>query len=156
MARGKLSRKILAQNRKARHDYFIEDTLEAGLVLLGTEVSAMRAGQASLGDSYADFRGKEIFLINSHIATYQSASRFNHEPLRLRKLLLHRREMEKLRGKLQRDGYTLVPLSLYFNERGRAKIELGLARGRRQRDKREREKTRDWERQRARLLRDRN
>ena len=156
MARGDLIRKIVAQNRKARHNYFIEDTVEAGLVLLGTEVRAMRAGQASLGDSYADFRGKEIFLINSHISAYQSASRFNHEPLRLRKILLHRREMEQLRGKVQREGYTLVPLSLYFNERGRVKVELGLARGRRQVDKREREKTRDWERQRARLLRSRS
>ena len=155
MARGDLIRKIVAQNRKARHNYFIEDTVEAGLVLLGTEVRAMRAGQASLGDSYADFRGKEIFLINSHISAYQSASRFNHEPLRLRKLLLHRREMEQLRGKMQREGYTLVPLSLYFNERGRVKVELGLAKGRRQLDKREREKTRDWERQRGRLLRSR-
>ena len=156
MARGDLIRKIVAQNRKARHNYFIEDTVEAGLVLLGTEVRAMRAGQASLGDSYADFRGKEIFLINSHISAYQSASRFNHEPLRLRKILLHRREMEQLRGKMQREGYTLVPLSLYFNERGRVKVELGLAKGRRQLDKREREKTRDWERQRARLLRSRD
>ena len=116
----------------------------------------MRSGRASLGDSYADFRGKELFLINSHIAIFPSASRFNHEPLRLRKLLLHRREMEQLRGKVQRDGYTLVPLSLYFNERGIAKIALGLARGRRQIDKREQEKTRDWERQRARLLRNRS
>ena len=155
MARGDLTRKIVAQNRKARHNYFIEDTVEAGLVLLGTEVRAMRAGQASLGDSYADFRGKEIFLINSHISAYRSASRFNHEPLRMRKILLHRREMEQLRGKMQREGYTLVPLSLYFNERGRVKVELGLAKGRRQLDKREREKTRDWERQRARLLRSR-
>ena len=155
MARGDLIRKIVAQNRKARHNYFIEDTVEAGLVLLGTEVRAMRAGQVSLGDSYADFRGKEIFLINSHISAYQSASRFNHEPLRLRKILLHRREMEQLRGKMQREGYTLVPLSLYFNERGRVKVELGLAKGRRQLDKREREKTRDWERQRGRLLRSR-
>ena len=155
MARGDLTRKIVAQNRKARHNYFIEDTVEAGLVLLGTEVRAMRAGQASLGDSYADFRGKEIFLINSHISAYRSASRFNHEPLRMRKILLHRREMEQLRGKMQREGYTLVPLSLYFNERGRVKVELGLAKGRRQLDKREREKTRDWERQRGRLLRSR-
>ena len=113
----------------------------------------MRAGHASLGDAYADIRGAEIFLVKAHIAGYQAASRFNHEPLRPRKLLLHRREIEQLRGKLQREGYTLIPLSLYFNERGRAKIELGLARGRRQVDKREREKTRDWERQRARLLR---
>ena len=155
MARGDLTRKIVAQNRKARHNYFIEDTVEAGLVLLGTEVRAMRAGQVSLGDSYADFRGKEIFLINSHISAYRSASRFNHEPLRMRKILLHRREMEQLRGKMQREGYTLVPLSLYFNERGRVKVELGLAKGRRQLDKREREKTRDWERQRGRLLRSR-
>ena len=116
----------------------------------------MRSGRASLGDAYADFRGKELFLINSHISIYQSANRFNHEPLRLRKLLLHKREMEQLRGKVQRQGYTLVPLSLYFNERGIAKIAIGLARGRRQIDKREREKTRDWERERGRLLRNRN
>ena len=153
MAGSDISRRIVAQNRKARYNYFVEETLEAGLVLQGTEVRAMRAGHASLGDSYADIRGKEIFLVNAHIAGYQAASRFNHEPLRPRKLLLHRREIEQLRGKLQREGYTLIPLSLYFNERGRAKIELGLARGRRQIDKREREKTRDWERQRARLLR---
>jgi len=156
VASGNLSRKIIAQNRKARHDYFIEETVEAGLVLKGTEVSSMRSGRASLGDAYADFRGKELFLINSHISIYQSANRFNHEPLRLRKLLLHRREMEQLRGKVQRQGYTLVPLSLYFNERGIAKIAIGLARGRRQIDKREREKTRDWERERGRLLRNRN
>ena len=156
MASGDLSRKLVAQNRKARHDYFIEDTVEAGLVLKGTEVSSMRSGRASLGDSYADFRGKELFLINSHISPYQSASRFNHEPLRLRKLLLHKREMEQLRGKVQRQGYTLVPLSLYFNERGIAKIALGLARGRRQIDKREQEKMRDWERERGRLLRNRS
>ena len=153
MAGSDVSRRIVAQNRKARYNYFVEETLEAGLVLQGTEVRAMRAGHASLGDAYADIRGKEIFLVNAHIAGYQAASRFNHEPLRPRKLLLHRREIEQLRGKLQREGYTLIPLSLYFNERGRAKIELGLARGRRQIDKREREKTRDWERQRARLLR---
>ncbi|MBD88052.1 MAG: SsrA-binding protein [Rhodospirillaceae bacterium] len=153
MAGSDVSRRIVAQNRKARYNYFVEETLEAGLVLQGTEVRAMRAGHASLGDAYADIRGTEIFLVNAHIAGYQAASRFNHEPLRPRKLLLHRREIEQLRGKLQREGYTLIPLSLYFNERGRAKIELGLARGRRQIDKREREKTRDWERQRARLLR---
>ena len=153
MARSDVSRRTVAQNRKARYNYFIEDTLEAGLVLQGTEVRAMRAGHASLGDSYADIKGEELFLVNAHIAVYEQASRFNHEPLRPRKLLLHRREIEQLRGKLQREGYTLVPLSLYFNERGRAKIQLGLARGRRQVDKREREKTRDWERQKARLLR---
>ncbi len=153
MARSDVSRRTVAQNRKARYNYFIEDTLEAGLVLQGTEVRAMRAGHASLGDSYADIKGEELFLVNAHIAVYEPASRFNHEPLRPRKLLLHRREIEQLRGKLQREGYTLVPLSLYFNERGRAKIQLGLARGRRQVDKREREKTRDWERQKARLLR---
>ena len=153
MARSDVSRRTVAQNRKARYNYFIEDTLEAGLVLQGTEGRAMRAGHASLGDSYADIKGEELFLVNAHIAVYEPASRFNHEPLRPRKLLLHRRDIEQLRGKLQREGYTLVPLSLYFNERGRAKIQLGLARGRRQVDKREREKTRDWERQKARLLR---
>jgi len=153
MARGELGRKIIAQNRKARHNYFIEETIEAGLVLQGTEVRSVRAGQASLGDCYATFQEGEAFLLNSHIPSYKNAGHFNHEPLRPRKLLLHKRELEQLRGKIQREGYTLVPLTLFFNDRGRVKVELGLARGRRQIDKRQREKARDWDRQRGRLLR---
>ena len=153
MARVELGRNIVVQNRKARHNYFIEETIEAGLVLQGSEVRSVRAGQASLGDCYASFQGSEAFLFNSHIPVYKDAGHFNHEPLRPRKLLLHKREMEQLRGKVQREGYTLVPLSLFFNDRGKLKAELGLARGRRQVDKRQREKARDWERQRGRLLR---
>ncbi len=153
MASGHLDRKFVAQNRKARRNYFIEDTVEAGIVLLGTEVKSLRAGGASLGDSYAEARGAELFLVNAHISPYQPATQKDHDPLRPRKLLLHKRQMEQLIGKVQREGYTLVPLSLYFNERGRAKVELALARGRKQYDKREREKTRDWQREKARLMR---
>tara|TARA_Y100000588_G_C13979316_1_gene806443 strand:+ start:276 stop:746 length:471 start_codon:yes stop_codon:yes gene_type:complete len=153
VARGELKRKSIVQNRKARRDYFIEETIEAGLVLKGTEVRSLRGGQASLGDCYARFEGQEAFLYNSHIPSYSDAGHYNHEPLRPRKLLLHKREIEQLRGKVQREGYTLVPLVLFFNDRGKVKVELGLARGKRQIDKRQREKTRDWERQKARLLR---
>ncbi len=155
MASGDLTNKTVAQNRKARHDYFIEDSLEAGLVLVGTEVKSMRAGRASLGDSYAEARDGEMFLLNANISRYPAANRQNHEPLRPRKLLLHRREIEKLSGLVQRQGYTLVPLKLYFNDRGRAKVELGVARGRKQHDKREREKERSWQREKERLMRER-
>jgi SsrA-binding protein len=153
VAGGDLKRRVIAQNRKARHDYIIDDTLEAGLVLVGTEVKSLRQGRASLGDAYAEARGGEMYLLNAHIAQYPSASRFNHEPLRPRKLLLHRREISRLAGLVQRQGYTLVPLNLYFTERGRAKVELGVARGRKKHDKREREKERAWQREKARLLR---
>ena len=153
MAGGEVKSRRIAQNRKARHDYFIEDTLEAGLVLEGTEVKSLRAGRASLGDSYAEARDGEMFLLNANIAHYPAANRQNHEPMRARKLLLHRREIARLSGLVQRQGYTLVPLSLYFNDRGRAKVELGIARGRRQHDKREREKERSWQREKARLMR---
>ena len=155
MARGELDRKIVGQNRKAYHNYFIEEKVEAGLVLQGTEVKVLRSGQASLGDCYASFEGGEAFLSNLHIPAYRDAAHFNHEPLRPRKLLLHKEEIDQLRGKVQRDGYTVVPISLFFNDRGRVKVELGLARGRRQVDKRQREKARDWDRQKARLLRSR-
>ena len=147
--------RTVAQNRKARHNYLIEDTLEAGIVLTGTEVKALRQGRASIGESYAADQGGEIYLVNAHIPEYQAASRFNHEPRRPRKLLLHRREVNRLLGQIQREGYTLVPLSLYFNPRGIAKVKLGLAKGKRQVDKRETAKQRDWSRQKARLLRDR-
>lgn len=153
MAGGDLKGQVVAQNRKARHDYLIEESVEAGLVLAGTEVKSLRQGRASLGDAYAEARDGEMYLLNAHIAQYPSASRLNHEPLRPRKLLLHRREIGRLAGLVQRQGYTLVPLKLYFNERGRAKVELGIARGRKLRDKREREKERSWQRERARLLR---
>ncbi len=149
------ARRVIAQNRKARHEYFIEDTLEAGVVLTGSEVKSLRQGRCSIGESYAHEEGGEIYLRNAHIATYDAATRFNHDPLRPRKLLLHRREMGRLIGQIQREGYTVVPLSIYFNSRGIAKVELGLARGKRKVDKRETEKKRDWQRQKARLMRER-
>ena len=155
MAGGDLNARTVAQNRKARHAYFVEDRLEAGVALLGTEVKALRDGRASLGDAYAEERGGEMFLVNAHIGSYAAAHRRNHEPLRPRKLLLHRREIGRLSGLIRRQGYTVVPLKLYFNRAGRAKIELGIARGRRQHDKREREKERSWQRDRARLMRER-
>ena len=148
--------KLAAQNRRARHDYFIEDTIEAGVMLLGTEVKSLRAGRASIAESFAAQQGDGgLYLINAYIPEYEAANRFNHAPKRARKLLLHRRELGRLLGAVQRDGMTLVPLSIYFNARGIAKVQLGLAKGKRKGDKREAEKERDWSRDRARLLRDR-
>ena len=146
---------LIAQNRRARHDYQIEDTLEAGVALSGTEVKSLRAGRCSLGEAYASDQGGELFLWNAHIAPYGPAARFNHEPKRPRKLLVHKRQLDRLLGLTRRSGYTLVPLSIYFNERGLAKVELGLARGKRKADKRESEKKRDWQRDKARLMRER-
>ncbi len=146
--------KFVARNRKARHNYLIERTLEAGLVLSGTEVKSLRQGQASINEAYAGPRHGEIFLINSYIPEYKAASRQNHEPRRPRKLLVRKRERDRLMGAVQRQGVTLVPLSLYFNERGIAKLELGVAHGKRKVDKRATEKERDWQRQKARLMRD--
>src|SRR5580658_7999580 len=145
-----------AQNRRARHDYLIEDKLEAGLVLHGTEVKVLRQGGASIAEAYADEAGGELYLINANIPEYRASAHFNHQPRRPRKLLLHRKEMNRLLGAIQRDGMTVVPLSIYFNERGRAKVELGLARGKRKADKRQAEKQRDWQRSRARILRGSN
>ena len=145
-----------AQNRRARHDYLIEDTLEAGLVLHGTEVKVLRQGGASIAEAYADEAGGELYLVNANIPEYKASAHFNHQPRRRRKLLLHRKQMNRLLGAIRREGVTIVPLSIYFNERGRAKVELGLARGKRKADKRQAEKQRDWQRSRARILRDRN
>ncbi len=153
MAQG--GRVLVAQNRKARHDYLIEDSLEAGLVLTGTEVKSLRQGRASIVEAYAADEKGDLYLFNSHIPIYDAAGRFNHQPKRPRKLLLHRRELARLIGLIRREGYTLVPLSLYFTERGIAKVELGLARGKRKADKRETEKRRDWQRQKARVMRER-
>ncbi|GAB5470787.1 MAG: SsrA-binding protein SmpB [Rhodospirillales bacterium] len=147
------AQRFVAQNRKARHNYFIDDTVEAGLVLTGTEVKSLRAGRASLNESFAQETAGEFFLLNAHIPEYGPANRFNHEPTRPRKLLLRHREIGRLMGQAKREGYTLVPLSLYFNHRGFAKCQLGLARGKRQVDKRETIKARDWNRERHRLLR---
>jgi SsrA-binding protein len=146
-----------AQNRRARYDYLIEDTLEAGLVLQGSEVKVLRQGQASIAEAYADQNGSELFLINANIPEYAAASKhFSHQPRRPRKLLLHRKEMNKLLGAIRREGVTIVPLSIYFNERGRAKVELGLAHGKKKADKRQAEKNRDWQRDKARIMRARN
>ncbi len=145
--------RTVALNRKARRNYIIEETLEAGIVLTGTEVKSLREGRANIGESYAAVKDGEIFLLNAHISEYRGGNRFNHEPLRPRKLLLHKREIRRLIGAVQREGVTLVPLSIYFNERGRAKVRLGIARGKKQYDKRAAERDRDWQRRRQRLLR---
>jgi SsrA-binding protein len=155
MAKPTAPPRAAAQNRKARHDYFIEDRFEAGIMLQGTEVKSLRAGKGNIIDAYAgDHRG-ELWLYNASIPEYESRGYSHHEAKRPRKLLLHRREMNKLIGAVQRDGITLVPLSIYFNKRGIAKVELGLARGKKQYDKRDTDRRRDWDRERARLLRDR-
>jgi SsrA-binding protein len=145
--------KIVADNRKARFNYEIGEVFEAGIALTGSEVKSMRSGKASIGESYADPRGGEIWLVNANIAEYLQAGRFNHAPKRARRLLLHKRQINKLMGAVEREGMTVVPLKLYFNERGRAKIEIALAKGKKLHDKRETEKKRSWERERGRLLR---
>ncbi len=145
--------RIVAENRKARFNYFIDETMEAGLALTGTEVKSLRLGKATIAESYADARGNEIWLINSNIPEYLQANRFNHTPKRPRKLLLHRRQINKLIGAVERDGMTLVPLKIFFNEKGRAKVELALARGKKLYDKRDTDKKRSWERDRSRLMR---
>lgn len=154
MAQDRPAQKFAAQNRKARHDYYIEDTLEAGLMLQGTEVKSLRLGGASIAEAYAGPTGGELFLFNAHIPEYKAAKHFGHEPKRPRKLLVRGRERDRLIGAVQRSGVTIVPLSLYFNERGIAKVQLGLAKGKRKVDKRESEKERDWQRDKARLMRD--
>ena len=148
-------KKIVAENRKARYNYEIIDTYEAGLVLTGTEVKSLREGKANIAESYASDEGGEIWLINSYLPEYLQANRFNHETRRRRKLLLSRREMHRLQVAINREGMTLVPLKIYFNDRGRAKLELALAKGKKLHDKRETEKARDWNREKGRLLRDR-
>ena len=146
--------RVAAKNRKARYNYFIDETIEAGVMLTGTEVKSLREGRANIGDAYASAQGGELFLVNAHISEYSGGNRFNHEPLRPRKLLLRKREIERLVGAIQRKGVTLVPLEIYFNARGIAKVRLGIARGKRQYDKRATIKERDWQRQKGRLLRD--
>ncbi len=148
-------RKVVAENRKARFNFEIIDTYEAGLVLTGTEVKSLREGKANIAESYASDEGGEIWLINSYLPEYLQANRFNHETRRRRKLLLSAREINRMRAAINREGMTLVPLKVYFNDKGRAKIELALARGKKLHDKRETEKERDWNRQKGRLLRDR-
>ena len=144
----------VAENRRARFDYAIEDKFEAGLMLQGTEVKALRAGQASIAESYAEVKGGEVWLINANIPEFSHGNRFNHEPKRPRKLLLNQREINKMMGAVERKGMTLVPMSVYFNKQGRAKVELALGKGRKAQDKREYVKDRDWQRDKARLMRE--
>ena len=149
------SRRIVADNRAARYHYAIEDTLEAGISLTGTEVKSLRSGKATIGESYAGPSGRDLMLFNAYIPEYLEANRFNHDTKRPRRLLLHRRQIDKLIGATQRQGYTVIPLKIYFNDQGRAKVELGLGKGKQAHDKRETSKQRDWERDRARIMRDR-
>ena len=146
--------KIVAENRKAKFNYHIEDVFEAGLVLTGTEVKSLRQGEGNIAESYAEVNGNEVWLINSNIPEFSHGNRFNHTPKRPRKLLLSAREIEKMFGAVERKGMTLVPLSVYFNSRGRAKVELALAKGKQTHDKRAAIKDRDWQRDKARLMRE--
>jgi SsrA-binding protein len=145
--------KTVADNRKARYSYAIDETLEAGIMLVGSEVKSLRGGKSTISESYATAKDGALYLINSYIPEYTQASRFNHAPKRDRKLLVHKREAARLSAAIQREGMTLVPLRLYFNEKGRAKIEIGIAKGKKLHDKRETEKNRDWQRDKARLMR---
>lgn len=147
--------KTVAVNRRARFDYHIEETFEAGIALTGTEVKSLRAGEGSIAEAYAEVRDGEAWLVNANIPEFSHGNRHNHEPKRPRKLLLHQREIEKLLGAVERKGKTLVPLSIYFNSRGRAKVELALAKGKQAHDKRASIKDRDWKRDKARLMRER-
>ena len=159
MARPKPStfdkKKTVAENRRARFEYFIEDVFEAGIALSGTEVKSLRFGEGSIAESYAYVNDGEAWLVNANIPEFSHGNRFNHEPKRPRKLLLHQREIEKMIGAVERKGMTLIPLSIYFNGKGRAKVELALARGKQTHDKRASIKERDWKRDKARLMRDR-
>jgi SsrA-binding protein len=147
--------KIVAENRRARYDYFVEERFEAGIELQGTEVKALRTGEGSIAESYATVEGEEVWLINSSIPQYGAGSWMNHEPRRRRKLLLKAREINKLHGAIHRQGLTIVPLSIYFTTRGKAKVEIALARGKKVHDKRETTKDREWKREQGRLLRQR-
>ena len=148
-------KKIVAENRRARYEYFLEQFFEAGIALTGTEVKSLRFGEGSIAESYAELKDGQVNLINANIPEFSHGNRFNHEPKRPRKLLLHGREIDKLRNGVSREGMTLIPLSIYFNGRGRAKVELALAKGKKIHDKRETIKDRDWKREQSRLLRDR-
>jgi SsrA-binding protein len=147
--------KTVAENRRARFEYFLEDFFEAGIALTGTEVKSLRFGEGSIAESYAEVKGDEVWLVNANVPEFSHGNRHNHEPKRPRKLLLHEREINKMRNAVARDGMTLIPLSIYFNGRGRAKVELALAKGKKLHDKREVMKDRDWKRDQARLMRER-
>ncbi|MCX5519641.1 SsrA-binding protein SmpB [Kaistia defluvii] len=146
--------RLAADNRRARFDYEIGDVFEAGLMLTGTEIKSLRGGRSTIGDSYAAEKGGEVWLFNAYIPEYLQANQFNHETRRPRKLLLHKKEIAKLSQAVQRQGMTIVPLKIYFNEKGRAKVEIALARGKKEHDKRQTEKARDWNREKGRLMRD--
>jgi SsrA-binding protein len=147
--------KIVAENRRARYEYFLEQFFEAGIALTGTEVKSLRFGEGTIAESYAEIRDGQVNLINANIPEFSHGNRFNHEPRRPRKLLLHEREINKMAQGVNREGMTLIPLAIYFNKRGRAKVELALAKGKKLHDKRETAKERDWKREQARLMRDR-
>ena len=147
--------KLIAENRRARYDYFLEETFEAGLMLTGSEVKSLRNGRANIAESYASVEGDEVVLINADIPPFAQANRFNHEPRRHRKLLLHRKQLDKLIGAVTREGRTIIPTKLYWNDKGLAKLEIALAKGKKLHDKREATAERDWARDKARLLRDR-
>jgi len=147
--------KTVAENRRARYEYAIDETFEAGIALTGTEVKSLRFGEGSIAESYAEVKDDQLWLINANIPEFSHGNRFNHEPKRPRKLLMHEREIGRLHGAITRQGMTLIPLSVYFNDRGRAKVELALAKGRKLHDKREHEKEKDWKREQGRLLRER-
>ena len=156
MAEQQSNYKVIADNRRARFDYFLENNIEAGIMLTGTEVKSLRQGRANIAESYVSIEnGNELALINADIPIYTQANRFNHEPRRLRKLLLHRREIDRLMVSVQREGLTIVPTKLFFNDKGLVKIEIALAKGKKVHDKRETEAKRDWQRDKARLMRDR-
>ncbi len=146
--------KMIAENRRARFDYMLEDTFEAGIMLTGTEVKACRLGRATITESYASPERGELYLINANILEYGPANRFNHEPRRPRKLLVHKRQLNRLFGAVEREGRTIIPLKLYFNDRGIAKLEIALAKGKKLHDKRAASKDRDWKREQGRLMRD--
>lgn len=146
--------KTVAENRRARFEYFIEDVFEAGIMLTGTEVKSLRFGEGSIAESYAEVKNGEVWLVNSNIPEFSHGNRHNHVPKRPRKLLLHEREIARFTGAVERKGMTLVPLSVYFNARGRAKVELALAKGKNAADKRQTIKDRDWQRDKARIMRE--
>ncbi len=148
-------KKVVAENRRARFDFAIEQVFEAGIALQGTEVKSLRFGEGTIAESYAEVKGNEVWLINSNIPEFSHGNRHNHEPRRPRKLLLNGREINKMHAAVARQGMTLVPLSIYFNGRGRAKVELALAKGKKAHDKRESIKERDWKRDKQRLLKER-
>ena len=147
--------KLIAENRRARFDYHLEETFEAGLQLTGSEVKSLRQGRANIAESYASADGNQLSLVNAYIPEYGPANRFNHEPRRPRRLLMHRRQIDRLLGAVRREGRTIVPTRLYFNDRGMAKLELALAKGKTAPDKRQAEADRDWKREQGRLMRDR-